>query len=240
MNQNSIHESEDLRNEHGPEQKWKPLSKVQRRVVGVLVEKAKTTPEAYPLSLNALTSGCNQKSNRAPQMNLSSEDVEVAIEELRQIGAVVEIQGGSRVAKYKHAMYEWLGVDKVELAIIAELLLRGEQTVGELRGRAGRMEPIADVAALRPYLTSLAEKKLLIFLTPEGRGQMVTHGLYPERELANLKERCAARTPDSPAPRAASSSSPATRENDADLRKELAELRQQLAELTERVTALES
>ena len=74
--------------------------------------------------------------------------------------------------KFKHMMYEWLGVDKVELAVTAELLLRGEQTLGELRGRAARMEPIADLGALRPIIQSLIEKGLVVALTPEGRGQV--------------------------------------------------------------------
>ena len=172
--------------------RWRPLGSRQRRVVGVLVEKAKTTPDGYPMTINALTNGCNQKSNRWPLMNLSQEEIEQALQELREAGAVVEIQGGGRVPKYRHQMYEWLGVDKVELAVMAELLLRGEQTVGELRARASRMEPIADLNQLRPVLQSLSNKKLVVLLTPEGRGQMVTHGLYPEQELEELKARVAA------------------------------------------------
>ena len=162
------------------------LTAVQRRVVGVLVEKAKTTPEQYPLSVNALTAGSNQKSNRFPQMNLDTEDVEIALDELRGLGAVVEVQSGGRVPKYKHTMYEWLGVDKTELAVVAELLLRGAQTVGELRGRASRMEPISDLTALQPLLSALREKQLLLELTPSGRGQVVTHALYEEDELRDL------------------------------------------------------
>ena len=169
--------------------KWKPLDRIHRRVAGVLVEKAKTTPENYPLSLNAITTGCNQKSNRSPQMNLDPSDVELALEELRDMGVVVEIQGDGRVAKYKHRMYDWLGVDKVELAVMAELMLRGEQTVGELRGRAARMEPIADLGALRPILKSLMDKKLVVSLTPEGRGQVVTHGLYQANEMEKVNAR---------------------------------------------------
>ena len=172
--------------------RWRPLSSRQRRVMGVLIEKAKTTPDAYPLTVNALINGCNQKSNRAPVMNLNEEDIEQAVIELREMGALVEIQGGGRVPKYRHQMYEWLGVEKVEIAVMAELLLRGEQTVGELRGRVSRMEPIGDLNQLRPILQSLSDKKLVVLLTPEGRGQMVTHGLYPEHEMAELQARVAA------------------------------------------------
>jgi uncharacterized protein YceH (UPF0502 family) len=163
--------------------RWQPLSAIDRRVVGVLVEKAKTTPEAYPLSINALRSGANQKNNRFPTMDLEQEDIEESLARLRGLGAVVEVQGGGRVPRFRHCMYEWLGVDKVELAVMAELLLRGTQTEGELRGRAARMEPIADLAALRPVLVSLKQKGLVLSLTPEGRGHVVTHGLFEPREL---------------------------------------------------------
>ena len=104
-----------------PPPAWRPLSPIQRRVLGVLVEKAKTTPDAYPLTLNGLTSGCNQKSNRAPQMNLSQEQIEEAVQKLREMGAVAEVQGGGRVPKYRHYLYEWLGVEKYEMAVMAEL-----------------------------------------------------------------------------------------------------------------------
>jgi uncharacterized protein len=167
--------------------RWRPLAAIDRRMVGVLVEKAKTTPEAYPLSANALRSGANQKNNRFPLMDLEIEDVEESLERLRATGAVTEVQGGSRVARFRHHLYEWLGVDKVELAVMTELLLRGAQTEGELRGRAARMEPIADVAALRPVLASLVAKGLVVSLTPEGRGHVVTHALYEPRELEKLR-----------------------------------------------------
>jgi uncharacterized protein YceH (UPF0502 family) len=171
---------------------WKPIAALDRRVAGVLVEKAKTTPEQYPLSLNALVNGCNQKNNRDPQMQVVPEDVEEALERLRAAGAVVEVQGGGRVPKYRHMMYEWLGVGKVELAVMAELLLRGAQTEGELRGRAARMDAIADLAALRPILESLRAKGLVVSLTPEGRGHVVTHALYLPEEMAELRTKFAA------------------------------------------------
>src|SRR6476661_3061634 len=161
----------------------------QRRVFGVLVEKAKTTPDAYPMTINGLVAGCNQKSNREPQLNLSVEDVEQVLEELRALGAVTEVQGSGRVAKYRHHAYEWLGVEKTELAVMTELLLRGEQTLGELRGRSARMEPIADLAALKPVVDRLVQQGLMVELTPPGRGQVVSHNLYKERELAELKAR---------------------------------------------------
>lgn len=169
------------------EPKWRPLETNERRVLGVLVEKAKTTPDAYPLSLNALRTGCNQKSNRFPQLSLEEDRVEDAIDALRQAGAVSIVQGDSRVERYRHLAYDWLGVDKFELAVMTELLLRGAQTIGELRGRAARMEPIAGMTELRPILASLVEKNLLLYLTPPGRGAVVTHNLYLPQQLEKVR-----------------------------------------------------
>ena len=179
--------TDDLASPQQPEPRWQPLSAIDRRVAGVLIEKAKTTPSAYPLSLNAISTACNQKSNRFPVMNLEPDDVEQSLERLRHLGAVGLVQGYGRVSKYRHYLYDWLGVDKVEIAVMAELLLRGAQTVGELRGRAARMEPIADLAELHPVLTSLKSKGLVIPLTPEGRGHVVTHALYRPDELEAVK-----------------------------------------------------
>jgi len=166
---------------------WKPLSAIDRRVAGVLVEKAKTTPDQYPLTVNAIVTGANQKSNRHPQMELDADDVSESLDRLRTLGAVTEVQGNGRTLKYRHMMYEWLGIEKVELSVMAELLLRGAQTEGELRGRAARMDPIADVAALRPILDSLSAKGLIVSLTPEGRGHVLTHALYQPQEMEKLR-----------------------------------------------------
>jgi uncharacterized protein YceH (UPF0502 family) len=171
--------------------RWQPLSSVDRRVAGVLVEKAKTTPDAYPMSLKAICTACNQKNNRDPVMDLDPDAVEESLERLRRLGAVGVIEGYGRVPKHRHYMYEWLGVDKVELAVMAELLLRGPQTEGELRGRAARMEPIADVTALRPILRSLDDKGLIVRLTPEGRGHVLCHALYPPAELERARRQYA-------------------------------------------------
>jgi uncharacterized protein YceH (UPF0502 family) len=167
--------------------KWRPLERIERRVAGVLVEKAKTTPDNYPLSTNALINGCNQKNNRFPQMVLDEEQVTGALDSLRKSGAVALIQGDGRVEKYRHLLYDWLGVDKFEMAVMAELLLRGAQTLGELRGRAARMEPIKGIAELGPIVESLRAKGLLIFLTSPGRGGVVTHNLYHPQELAKVR-----------------------------------------------------
>ncbi|MCO6453983.1 MAG: DUF480 domain-containing protein [Pirellulaceae bacterium] len=237
------------------QRKWQPLTSIQRRVLGVLVEKAKTTPDAYPMTLNALTTGCNQKSNRSPLMAASPEEVESALEELRGMGAVAEIQGGGRANKYRHFAYDWLGVDKVEAAVMTELLLRGEQTLGDLRGRAARMEPIADINALRPVIESLIAKGLVIALTPAGRGQVVTHALYKQRDLDALRQHyanyvepssAAAPGPASSAGSATSSGSggsggrSARSESDElrQLRDDVAALKDEMAELREQMRQL--
>ena len=222
--------------------RWQPLEALERRVLGVLVEKAKTTPENYPLSLNSLKSGCNQKNNRAPLMQVEEDQVEAALEELRRVGAVAVIQGSGRVDKYRHLAYDWLGVEKVELAVMAELLLRGAQTVGELRGRAARMEPIKDLADLRPVLDALVAKGLIVFLTPEGRGAVVTHALYQEREMDKVRREAAAipsdgepdrSGPSTPAPPAASVRSQplASSATSTDTLTELARLREEVSAL---------
>src|SRR5207248_1166663 len=108
---------------------WPVLDVQERRVLGVLVEKAKTTPDAYPMSLNALVTGCNQKSNRDPVLFLSEDDVEYTLTRLQKAGLVMKITGG-RVERWRHLLYESWNVDKVDLAILGELLLRGPQTEG--------------------------------------------------------------------------------------------------------------
>ena len=191
--------------------RWRPLRAIDRRVAGVLVEKAKTTPSAYPMTLNAIATGCNQKSNRFPVMEVQPEDIEESLERLREYGAVGIVQGYGRVDKFRHYLYEWLGVEKVEMAVMTELLLRGAQTIGELRARAARMEPIRDQDELRPVLDSLKAKGLVVALTPEGRGQVVTHALYLPQELERLvaEHGGGGRTADAPPPARAPSAAPA-------------------------------
>lgn len=226
-----------------PQPRWRPIASIDRRVLGVLAEKAKTTPDAYPMSINGICSGANQKNNRHPLVQLEPDDVEQSLDRLRELGAVAVVQGSGRVSKYRHYLYDWLGVDKVELAVMAELLLRGTQTEGELRGRAARMEPIADLSALRPVLDSLKAKGLVIALTPPGRGAVVTHALYEPRELEKQRaefsgaavpaaEPAAATPSPAAAPVPAASPSAGVTPHDAQaLRREIAELRHELAEL---------
>jgi uncharacterized protein YceH (UPF0502 family) len=163
---------------------WPILDRDERRVLGVLVEKAKTTPDAYPLSLNALVTGCNQKSNRDPVLAVSDVEAENALAALQKKGLVFRLQGSGRVERWRHVAYEAWNVDKVELAVLAELLLRGAQTEGELRGRASRMEPVDDLDRLRAVLARLAERRLVVYVTPrERRGTVLTHGFHSPQEL---------------------------------------------------------
>lgn len=223
---------------------WFPLSRVERRVLGVLVEKSKTTPDSYPLTLNAVTTACNQKSNRKPLMQLELDDVQEVLDGLRHKKVVVEIQGDGRKEKYKHLLYEWLGVDKVELAIMAELLLRGEQTLGDLRGRANRMEKIADVGELRPIVKGLMERDLIVALTPEGRGQVVSHNLYESHEVDKVKNNAeavaGAATPTSEPKAAQSGFSKPSGSAIADLQQQVQQLKATVDELTRRLEILES
>ncbi len=165
----------------------RPLDSIERRVLGTLIEKGKTTPDQYPLSLNALVTGCNQKSNRDPVMTLDEEQVTRAVTSLRSCGAMAEVFGSGKIPRYRHLAYEWLGVEKEELAILGELLLRGEQSEGDLRGRASRMDPIPDLDALRGHLDRLAARGLVVWLSPPGRGRMLTHGLLPPEKLEKVR-----------------------------------------------------
>ncbi|MHB1556315.1 MAG: YceH family protein [Isosphaeraceae bacterium] len=182
----------------GASPSWVPLSPRERRVLGVMVEKAKTTPEYYPMTIAAIVTACNQKSNRDPVTNYDQDDVEEALQGLRKKGATILIEGGGRVVRWKHTLYEWLKVSKVELAVLAELMLRGPQTEGDLRARASRMEPLADLNVLRTILEGLVPRKLVHFLSPPGqrRGVFVAHGLYPPEEFERVRQAFANRVAD--------------------------------------------
>jgi len=224
----------------------RPLDAVERRVLGTLIEKGKTTPDQYPLSLNALVTGCNQKSNREPVMTLDEEQVMRAVLSLRACGAMAEVFGSGKIPRYRHLAYEWLGVEKEELAILGELLLRGEQTEGDLRGRASRMDPIPDLDALRGHLDRLAARGLVVWLSPPGRGRMLTHGLLPAEKLEKVRNQLGvAGTGVEAAPdeddRAAVAEPPArpTVAAAGDLVERVARLEERLAAALERLDALD-
>ncbi len=226
---------------------WVPLSHRERRVAGVLVEKQKTTPEYYPMSVAAIVTGCNQKSNRDPVTNFDADDVEEILIELRKKGAAVMIEGSGRVVKWKHTLYDWIGLRNkpVEMAVMAELLLRGKQTEGDLRARAARMEPIPDLDALQGILNTLKDMDLVVYLTTPGqrRGAVVTHNLYPPNELVRVREEFARSAPlmdDAPPPARSEASTPSRPATDAAVTAELAELREQVQSLKLQVETIAS
>jgi uncharacterized protein YceH (UPF0502 family) len=140
------------------------LSVVEARVVGALMEKEMTTPEYYPLSLNALVNACNQKSSREPVMELSEGDVRTALFDLEQLGLVRTLS--ERVSKFEHRMRDQLNLRRDETAIVCLLLLRGAQTPAELRAKAERMHSFEDNAAVTAALERLAarEEPLLLLM----------------------------------------------------------------------------
>jgi uncharacterized protein YceH (UPF0502 family) len=212
---------------------WPALDMEERRILGVLVEKAKTTPDAYPMSVNAIVTGANQKSNRDPLLNLSDLDVEDILVRCQKKNLAIKIIGG-RVIRWRHSLYEAWRADKIELAVLGELLLRGPQTEGELRTRASRMEPIDDLDALRGVLRPLVERNLVVYLTPEDRrGAVLTHGFHDPEELKRLR----ARNLTEPTP-AAATPAPAPAPSRAEASDEIAVLKQAVAVLRSEVDGL--
>jgi uncharacterized protein len=136
---------------------------VELRVVGCLVEKQRTTPDAYPLSLNALRLACNQSTNRDPVVAYDEETVSAALRRLAQRGWTRLASGaGSRARKYRHLLPEALGVDEAELALLAVLMLRGPQTPGELKQRSERLHPFAGLPDVQETLERLRERELVV------------------------------------------------------------------------------
>jgi uncharacterized protein len=134
-----------------------PLSQEEARVLGCLLEKERTTPDAYPLSLNALVAACNQATNRSPVVHYSETTVETALDELRERSFVRRgVYPGSRVIKYRHVLDEALKVGPPELALLCVLLLRGPQTSGELKSRTERLHPFRDLVGVNDALDQLA------------------------------------------------------------------------------------
>ena len=211
------------------------LSLVERRVLGVLAEKQKTTPDTYPMSLNALVTGCNQKSNRDPVLNLSDGEVEEALLGAQKKGLAFRLTASGRVEKWRHGLYEAWHVGKAEMAVLVELLLRGPQTEGELRGRVSRMEPVEDLEALRALLKPLAERRLVVYLTPEGRrGTVLTHGFHALDELQRLRDAQPLEVPSQRAPSAPPLSSEVQRRLEA-AETALSSLQAAVADLGEQV-----
>lgn len=143
------------------------LDPIEARVLGVLVEKDLTTPDQYPLTLNSLTLGANQKSNRDPVLDLMEGDVYAALQKLIRKGLAGSVHPvGSRVEKFRHNGEAVLKIETPQLALMAELLMRGPQQPGELRARASRMTPIESLPGLMEMLKPLMEMGLIVRLDP--------------------------------------------------------------------------
>jgi uncharacterized protein YceH (UPF0502 family) len=245
------------------------LDFAERRVLGVLLEKGFTTPEQYPLTLNYLINGCNQKSCRDPMSHLGEEEVMRSLETLREKGLVTVVRSTSgRTDRFRHRCADTLELEARASSVLAELLLRGPQTDGELRQRASRMVEIPTLADLANTLDQLRlhDPRLVVRASPDGRrrGVKYAHTLYPANETPTEVEDVPAFTASptghvapAPVPQAAgaapsyASSSPslpssmptATVAASADtsaLRAELTRTTERIASLESRVEELES
>jgi uncharacterized protein YceH (UPF0502 family) len=147
------------------------LSLLETRVLGVLVEKQHTVPDTYPLTLNTLVGGCNQKTSRDPVLNASDAEVQATIDRLRALSLIVETSGG-RVMRYAHNVERVLNVPAQAVALLATLMLRGPQTVAELRANCERLHRFADISAVEGFLHELAERAAgpLVVLLPRAPG----------------------------------------------------------------------
>ena len=133
------------------------LTLLETRVLGVLVEKQRTVPDTYPLTLNALVSGCTQKTSRDPVIDASDADVQAAVDHLRQLSLVVESSGG-RVMRYAQNVARVLSIPTESVALLATLMLRGPQTPGEIRINCERIHRFADISSVEAYLRELGER----------------------------------------------------------------------------------
>lgn len=171
----------------------RPLSLLETRVLGVLIEKAHTVPDSYPLSLNALMAGCNQKTARDPVLNASEAEVQTAVDALKVLHLVFE-SSGSRVTRYEHNMARTMALPGAAVALLSVLMLRGPQTSSELRANCERLHKFADVSSVEAFLEELAERSadkggpLAVKLprAPGAREARWTHLLAGEIDLSTL------------------------------------------------------
>ncbi len=207
------------------------LNAVEARVLGALVEKETTTPEYYPLSLNALVNACNQKNNREPVMNLDEDAVRQALRGLEDDGLAGPRRGGdSRVTKYEHHLQEVFNVTRGETAVMCVLLLRGAQTPGELRGRTERMHRFGEIDDVLGTLQKLMQRE------PSLATALSRQPGTKETRYAHLLSGEVKASESVPAVNSAVAADGDDRV--AQLEAEVAALRQEVAELREKVEAL--
>jgi uncharacterized protein len=164
------------------------LSLLETRVVGTLYEKQHTVPDSYPLTLNALVSGCNQKTSRSPVMEATEAEVQAALDSLKSANFVMETSGG-RVSRYSHNLERVLQVPSQSAAILTVLMLRGPQTAGELRINGERLHSFADISAVQGFLDELATRSLVVQLPrlPGARENRWAHLLSGTPKVEEVK-----------------------------------------------------
>lgn len=219
-----------------------PLNPIEARVLGSLVEKELTTPEYYPLSLNALVNACNQKSNREPHMTLDESAVEQALRSLDKQGLAGRADSDGRVTKYEHRLQEAFNFDRREVAVLCELLLRGPQTPGELRGRASRMHPFEDIAQVQSALQRLAERdpSLVTQLPREPGTKESRYAQLLTGRVAQSSGVSASRSSAAPSARADAVPAKAHDDEFTSLRDEIAALKSEIASLKSELIDLRS
>ena len=213
------------------------LTDIETRVLGALVEKESTTPEYYPLSLNALLNACNQKSNRDPVMTLEEGTVRNALRSLTELALVRSASGDSRVAKFEHRLNELYNFHRHEIAVLCVLMLRGPQTPGELRTRTERMYSFEDLDAVHSALNLLMRREPpLVKVLPRQAGTKESRFMHllsgDAAPAISTEARPHAGTEDSPA-------SSGDHERVAQLEAEVSELRRELETLREQFDAFQ-
>jgi hypothetical protein len=217
------------------------LSLLDTRVLGVLIEKQHTVPDTYPLTLLALTAGCNQKTSRDPILNASEAEVQAALDQLRTLSFVVESSGG-RVMRYAHNTERVLSVPSQAVALIAALVLRGPQTVGELRINCDRLHRFADTSAVEGFLHELAARPAgaLVVELPRQPGARETRWAHLLSGVP-ATETFAPAGPNESGPDAVSASElAALKSNVAHLQAELAALKATVAKLRDELGVADS
>jgi uncharacterized protein YceH (UPF0502 family) len=207
------------------------LSDVEARVLGCLVEKEITTPEYYPLSLNALVHACNQKSNRDPLMNLGEDAVRQALRALGEQTLARSASGDSRVAKYEHRLADTFNFTRPETAVLCELMLRGPQTPGELRSRAERMHPFEDLSVVHSTLKHLMDREPpLVKVLPRQPGNKEARYAHLLSGDVDVPERPPVKEAMMSSGTAENARTTALESEVAGLQKEVADLKRQFAE----------
>lgn len=200
------------------------LSLNETRVLGVLCEKQRTVPDSYPMTLNSLLAGCNQKTSRDPVLELTETDVLAALDGLREHSLIIE-QSGSRVARYAHNLERVLQIPTQSSAILTALMLRGPQTAAELRTNCERLHKFADISALEAFLAELSERSAgaLVVELPRQPGARENRWMHLLSGEVDLSQFAAGST--------AAAADPALKTRMEELEAEVALLKSQLAHL---------